>query len=35
MAAAMASTSLPLRVAAVCQVDPRSPEFVQHYDAVG
>jgi AcrR family transcriptional regulator len=36
MAAAMASTSLPHVVAAVCQVDPRSPEFVQHYaDQVG
>ncbi|SEG82685.1 DNA-binding transcriptional regulator, AcrR family [Thermomonospora echinospora] len=31
MAAAMATTTLPHVIEGVCQVDPRSPEFVHHY----
>lgn len=31
MAAAMAPTSLPNVIEGVCGVDPRSPEFVEHY----
>ena len=31
MAAAMATTTLPHVIEGVCRVDPRSPEFTQHY----
>ena len=31
MAAAMATTTLPHVIEGICQVDPRSPEFVNHY----
>ncbi|HJP72964.1 MAG TPA: TetR/AcrR family transcriptional regulator [Pseudonocardiaceae bacterium] len=31
MAAAMAPTTLPHVIEGICQIDPRSPEFVQHY----
>jgi len=31
MAAAMATTTLPHVVAGICQADPRSPEFVEHF----
>jgi len=31
MAAAMAPTTLPHVIEGVCQVDPSSPEFIQHY----
>lgn len=31
MAAAMAPTTLPHVIAGVCQADPRSPEFVEHF----
>lgn len=31
MAAAMATTTLPHVIEGVCQVDPRSPEFIHHY----
>ncbi|WP_312873389.1 TetR/AcrR family transcriptional regulator [Kibdelosporangium persicum] len=31
MAAAMATTTLPHVIEGVCQVDPKSPEFVDHY----
>lgn len=31
MAAAMAPTTLPHVIEGICQVDPRSPEFVRHY----
>lgn len=31
LAAAMATTSIPHVIEGACQVDPRSPEFIQHY----
>lgn len=31
MAAAMATSTLPHVIEGICRVDPRSPEFVQHY----
>jgi AcrR family transcriptional regulator len=31
MAAAMATTTLPQVIEGICQVDPHSPEFVEHY----
>ena len=31
MAAAMATTTLPHVIEGLCQVDPRSPEFLEHY----
>lgn len=31
MAAAMATSTLPHIIEGICRVDPRSPEFVQHY----
>ncbi len=31
MAAAMATTTIPHVIEGVCQVDPRSPEFLRHY----